>query len=76
MGINMTITIDENNLSEIGENIEGVVKDGKLVMVIDLTEEIGESQSGKMMGIASTGGFVGIPGSKAKMNLYIGKKIA
>jgi hypothetical protein len=71
------ITIDENNLTEVGENIMSTIsKDsGVLVLVIDITKEIGESSSGKMMGIGSTGGFVPVPGTKAKMNLYIGTKI-
>jgi hypothetical protein len=69
------ITFDEIETAELADNLESVVKGNKLILVIDLAETIGESSTGKMMGIASTGGFISVPGTKAKMNLYIGKKI-
>jgi hypothetical protein len=75
---NKIITIKEDELSEIGENVMSTVDKASncLVLVIDLAREIGESSSGKMMGIGSSGGFITVPGTKAKMNLYIGKKTA
>jgi hypothetical protein len=69
------ITFDETDTAELSDNLEGIVKGNKLILVIDLAQTIGESSSGKMMGIASTGGFIAVPGTKAKMNLYIGTKI-
>jgi hypothetical protein len=70
------ITVDEKNLTSVGDNIKVAKVEGKLVVVIDLGEEIGLSSTGKMMGIASSGGFTQIPvdGFKIKMNLYLGKK--
>ncbi len=70
------ITVDEKNLTSVGENIKVAKVEGKLIVVIDLNEEIGLSSTGKMMGIASSGGFTMLPidSTKVKMNLYLGKK--
>jgi hypothetical protein len=46
---------------------------GLIVIIIDPTVEIGESSTGKMMGVASTGGFTKLSGALSG-NIYIGKK--
>jgi hypothetical protein len=66
--------IDLSNLSVLSQNLSATVQDGKLILVIDLSKSIGLSSSGKMIGIASTGGFQAVPGTPAKINLYVGKK--
>jgi hypothetical protein len=72
--IEKDLTVKLRDAREVGDNILAVEVDGMLVLIIDPATTIGESASGKMMGIASTGGFVQIPGG-LKMNLYAGKKI-
>ena len=66
--------IDFDKAERVGENVKCLRQDGKLILVIDEGVEIGPSSSGKMMGIASTGGFAAIPGGR-KLNLYLGKKV-
>lgn len=68
-----TLTVDTSKLQLSGENILAGVVDGKLVIVIDPSENIGPSSSGKMIGVASTGGFTALPGG-LKGNIYVGKK--
>lgn len=63
----------------VGQNIRAKQEDNLLVLVIDLEETIGPSSSGKMMGIASTGGFTPLfaqssRGKTIKLNLYLGEK--
>ena len=66
--------INEKNLQELGQNIKYMHIDGdKLVIVIDTVQTIGLSSTGKMMGIASTNGFVQMA-SGMKLNLWLGKK--
>jgi hypothetical protein len=69
----MKAEIDTNTMPNAGENIIADVKDNHLIVVVDLSKEIGLSSTGKMMGVASTGGFVQLPGG-VKGNIYIGKK--
>ena len=74
--------ITKENTAELAQNIRYKIEDGVLYLVIDLEETIGPSSSGKMMGIASTGGFTrfssagGIsPRNKPmSLNLYLGEK--
>jgi hypothetical protein len=68
------ITIDESKLMMVGDGLKVADQDGKLILVVDKSNDIGPSSSGKMTGIASTGGFATIPGG-LKVNVYIGKKI-
>lgn len=68
-----TLTINTENLSECGENVQAGIVDGKLVIVVDPKVNLGPSSSGKMNGVASTGGFTAFPGGM-KGNLYLGKK--
>jgi hypothetical protein len=67
------ITVDLDGGNHIGQNIVAVETDGKLVLVIDTSVDLGASSTGKMNGIASTGGFVQLPGGM-KLNLYLGRK--
>jgi hypothetical protein len=69
-----TITVDMKDTQLVGENIAVAKVDNKLVIVVDLTSEVGMSSTGKMMGIASTGGFAFFPGN-LKGNIYIGRKV-
>lgn len=55
------------------ENIVAEVRAGLLFLTIDLTQEVGESSSGKSMIIATTGGNVSVPGYeeiKLGLNVY------
>jgi hypothetical protein len=70
------ITIDETKATKIGNNLREVMQaDGTLILIIDTTKTFGPSESGKMMGIASTGGFVSVEENGLKLNLYLGSKI-
>jgi hypothetical protein len=54
-------------------NVEFQVQGDRLVITVDLSQELGESSSGKSVIIASTGGNVGIPGwedVKVGLNVY------
>lgn len=44
------------------KNVKIEARDGKLVLVIDLTKQVGMSKSGKMKTIATTGGPVMLAG--------------
>ena len=55
------------------ENVEWTVKDGKLIIEIDLTKEFGLSKSGKTISIASTKGNQKIEGTDAVIGLNVYK---
>ena len=71
------MTIDLTATQELGENLRGqiVTENGQtyLVLVIKPAETHGDSSTGKMETIASSGGFVPLPGG-LRGNVYIGKK--
>lgn len=67
------ITVDPNNMVEAGENILATTVGEKLVIVVDLTRNVGRSSTGKMLGVAKTSGFQSFPGN-LRGNIYIGKK--
>jgi hypothetical protein len=67
------IIINTNEMRQVGDNLMAAIQDGKLILVADLNEDLGPSSSGKMTGVASTGGFQAFP-SGLKGNVYIGKK--
>lgn len=55
------------------QNVEFQVQGNSLVIVVDLSQEVGESSSGKSIIIASTGGNVAVPGFedvKVGLNVY------
>lgn len=49
-----------------GDNVRGIVQDGKLILTIDLTGERWESASGKSLMVATTRGFVYFSGDDGK----------
>ena len=55
------------------QNVEWGVKDGKLIIEIDLTKEFGLSKSGKTVTIASTRGNQKIEGTDAVIGLNVYK---
>ena len=55
------------------ENVNWEVKDGKLIIDIDLTKESGLSKSGKTITIASTRGNKRIEGTDAIIGLNVYK---
>lgn len=55
------------------KNVEIKVEHGKMMIMVDLTLEIGPSASGKNVIIATTGGNVDVPGidgAKIGLNVY------
>jgi hypothetical protein len=59
------------------ENIELKVEGTKLILIVDLSKEIGPSSSGKNTSIASTEGNANVPGFegvKVGLNVYKAKK--
>ena len=55
------------------QNVEFEVEGDQLVIRIDLSQELGESSSGKSVIIATTGGNVAVPGREAVkvgLNVY------
>jgi hypothetical protein len=60
-------------MTEVGNNVQVQEIEGKLHIIIDPKANLGPSASGKMIGVASTGGFTVIPGGM-KLNLYLGRK--
>ena len=57
----------------MSQNVQFEVEGNNLVIVIDLSQELGESSSGKSVIIASTGGNVSLPGFediKIGLNVY------
>lgn len=67
------IIIDTGKLETVGDNVKATIQDGKLILVIEASEPIGPSSSGKMIGYGSTSGFAPLPGG-FKGNVYVGKK--
>ena len=57
------------------KNVEMKVEQGKLVITVDLTKELGPSESGKSIMIATTEGNVDVPGAPhVKMGLNVYRK--
>lgn len=73
------MNVDLSKLRVVGENVlAGMVQlDGMtsemLVLVINPEEEQGLSSTGKMVTIASSGGFTRLPGGLSA-NIYVGRK--
>ena len=58
---------------QVGQNVEMQVRDGKLIITVDLAKTFGSSGSGKSVIIASTGGNVAVLGQesvKVGLNVY------
>lgn len=61
------------SMTMVGQNVLMEVKDGKLVITVDLAQSFGTSGSGKSTIIASTSGNVSVPGHegvKVGLNVY------
>ncbi len=71
----MEIKVNTNQMSEVGggSNVLAAQVDGHLILVIDLSKDLGLSSTGKMRAIGNTGGFQPLPGG-LRGNIYIGKK--
>ncbi len=67
------IKVNPETMQEVGDNVRATKVGSALVIVIDTTQEIGLSSTGKMMGLGSTGGFQALPGG-LKGNIYVGRK--
>ncbi len=67
------IKVNPETMQEVGDNVRAAKVGSALVIVIDTTQEIGLSSTGKMMGLGSTGGFQALPGG-LKGNIYVGRK--
>jgi hypothetical protein len=64
---------------QIAPNLTAKQEGSELTLKIDLGKTVGPSSSGKMMGIANTGGFTQLAvdnprGKDVKLNLYLGEK--
>jgi hypothetical protein len=68
------MTVDTSKAQNLGDGIQAVEVEGKLVLVIDPTKDFGVSTSGKMRACANSGGFTSAPFG-LKLNLYAGRKI-
>jgi len=73
-----TVTVDLGEMKYVGNNVSSIIIEDKhlLILVVDLHEETGLSNSGKMMGVANTGGFTKVPGTDLRINMYVGRKMA
>jgi hypothetical protein len=56
------------------DNVKMTVKDKKLVIEVDLTQNFGLSSTGKSEIVASTHGFVDVPNTDMKLGLNVVKK--
>ncbi len=72
-----TITIDIQDTDNIGvdSNIRATMSGDWLIIVIDSTQDLGPSSTGKMNTVASTHGFKDFPG-RLYGNMFLGKRIA
>lgn len=61
-------------METVGTNVAYEVKDGKLMIEVDLTKEFGRSASGKTIRIASTEGNMKVGDTPAIMGLNIYRK--
>ena len=75
LGLPDEIRVDTQKLTEIGveSNMQVVTVDNYLVIVIDMTKDMGLSSTGKMRSVANTGGFQSLPG-ELKGNIWVGRK--
>jgi hypothetical protein len=68
-----------NPTVQIAPNLTLKQEGTEITLTIDLAQTVGLSSSGKMMGIASTGGFTQLQvenprGKAVKLNLFMGEK--
>jgi hypothetical protein len=69
-----TITVKPEDLAEVGENLQMARIGNMMVIVIpDMTKNLGLSTSGKSQAIASSGGMSKMGG--LLFNLWLGRKL-
>jgi len=73
MASNSIITINPADLQQVGQNVSAGMVNGVLVLVVDPKANLGPSSTGKMIGVANTGGFTLLPAG-LRGNIYIGRK--
>ena len=62
---------------EVGQNVSVTVKENKLTIEVDLTQDFGKKEGKALNKVASTGGFVHIPGANGHtMQVFVGKRDA
>jgi hypothetical protein len=66
------LTIDTSKATFVGEGLKAILVGDTLVLLVDTKHDIGPSKSGKMEGVASTGGFAKLPAG-LKGNVYVGR---
>jgi hypothetical protein len=72
--VRIQISTDYNTKEgEEMQNVEWEIKDGKLIIEIDLTKDFGPSKSGKTITIASTRGNQKVEGTDAIIGLNVYK---
>lgn len=69
----MDTQIDINNATQICSGLRAIVDGTKLILIVDMKNDVGHSHSGKMRGVVSTGGFTNLPDG-LRGNIYIGRK--
>jgi len=70
-----SITILQDELKDLGGNVQMGKIDGKTIIVIDENASLGTmSSTGKSIAIASSGGMVKLPGNLL-FNLWYGRKL-
>lgn len=59
------------HVESLGSNVQYEVKDGKLVIVVDLSQTFGRSKSGKTTIVATTSGGQRVPGTEVTVGLNV-----
>lgn len=60
--------------TEVVEGVAVGIKDGVLLIAVDMTQNKGRSKGGKMDVVAKTGGFLRIPGTNGIFQLSVYNK--
>jgi len=56
---------------KVGDNVTAEIRDGKLILTIDLNAPVGDSKSGKFMALGNTHGFCELPNG-IEGNIWVG----
>jgi hypothetical protein len=72
----MKIELDLEAMKEIGvdSNVRAVLSGDLLILVVDVSRDLGPSSTGKMHAVGNTSGFQLFPGG-LKGNVYVGRKV-
>ncbi len=68
----LMIRMDE--LVEVGDNIQAAIVDNHLVIVVDLTKDVGKTASGGSTAISNSHGFKPMFDDGLRFSLWVGKK--